>query len=197
MTSPICGLKELIFLVSILMLRSASSRATEWKIVPLPGRALDIAENNGSIWVCGADELITVSADGGKTWTTKHSLKNGRLLLSLGFADRTFGYAAGTGGAILITKDGGDTWNPLSVPSQTVYQASFSDEKHGIIQTPGAIYTTVDGGANWNAVQIDLSSQKLKGFNYVLTVLAADANHLAIVLSEGGSSANAYRLLLT
>lgn len=116
--------------------------------------------------------------------------------MSLGFADNQFGYAVGTGSAILITNDGGDTWNPLSVPSQTVYQASFSDQKHGIIQTPRTIYTTIDG-ANWNPVQIDLSSEELKGFNYILTVLAADANHMAIVLSEGNSSANAYKLLFT
>jgi Photosynthesis system II assembly factor YCF48 len=197
MTAPTVGFRQLVLILVVLVLRCAPSFASEWRTVSLPARALNIMENNGSIWVCGADELIAVSADGGKTWTTKHTVKNGRLLLSLGFADKQFGYAAGTGSTILITNDGGDTWNPINVPSQTVYQASFSDQKHGIIQTPRTIYTTIDGGANWNPVQIDLSSEQLKGFNYVLTVLAADGNHMAIVLSEGNSSANAYKLLLT
>jgi hypothetical protein len=197
MTALIVGFRQLALILVVLMLRCAPSSASEWRTVSLPARALNVIENNGSIWVCGADELIAVSADGGKTWTTKHNVKNGGLLLSLAFADKQLGYAAGTGGAILITNDGGDTWNPLSVPSQTVYQASFSDQKHGIIQTPRIIYTTTDGGATWNLVQIDLSSEDLKGFNYALAVVAVDANHMAIVLSEGNSPANAYKLLLT
>lgn len=197
MTAPRVRFRQLAIIVVVLVLRCGPSFASEWQTVSLPSRALNIVENNGSMWVCGADELIAVSADGGKTWTTKHTVKNGGLLLSLGFADKQFGYAAGTGSTMLITKDGGDTWNPINVPSQTVYQASFSDEEHRIIQTPRTIYTTIDGGANWNPVQIDLSREELKGFKYVLTVLAADANHMAIVLSEGNSSANAYKLLLT
>ena len=191
------GLKQLVLILLVLTLRCVPLPASEWKTVSLSGRPLGITENNGSIWVCGADELIAVSADGGKTWTTKHNLKNGGLLLSLGFADKEFGYAVGAGGTMLTTKDGGDTWNPLNVPSQTIYQASFSDQKHGIIQTPRTIYTTIDGGTTWNPVQINLSSEELKGFNYALTVLTADANHMAIVLSEGNSPANAYKLFLT
>jgi len=132
-----------------------------------------------------------------KNWTTKRNVPNGKLLLSLGFADKQFGYAAGTGGAILVTTNSGDTWTPVNVPSQIVYQASFADPKHGMIQTPHTIYTTIDGGATWSPVQIDLSSEELKSFSHVLTVQAADANHMAIVLSEGNSFAYAYKLLLS
>lgn len=195
MVAQFVGFRRLVFIFFLLLLKVAS--ASEWRPVALPARALNIAESSGSLWVCGADELITVSADGGKTWTTKHNVRNGRLLLSVGFANKEFGYAIGTGGAILVTSDGGETWNPVSVPSQIVYEASFSDQKHGVIQTARNIYSTVDGGATWNPVQIDLTSEQLKRFTHVLTVVAADANHMAIILSEGNSSAYAYRLLLT
>ena len=197
MTFQFPGFRELVSVLVALLFNSASSPASEWRTVALPTRALNIAENTGNLWVCGADELIAVSADGGKNWTTKHSVANGRLLLSLGFANKQFGYAAGTGGVILVTTDSGDTWTPVNVPSQIVYQVSFSDPEHGIIQTPHTIYTTIDGGATWNPVQIDLSSEELKSFSHVLTVQAADANHMAIVLSEGNSSAYAYKLLLS
>ena len=197
MTVQAAGFRQFVLVLAVLLFNSASSPASEWRTVALPARALNIAENNGSLWVCGADELIAVSADGGKNWTAKHNVANGRLLLSLGFADKQFGYAAGTGGAILVTSDGGDTWTPINVPSQIVYQTSFSDPKHGIIQTPHTIYTTTDGGATWNPVQIDLSSEELKGFSHVLTTLAADVNHMAIVLSQGNSSAYPYKLLLS
>lgn len=191
------GFRQLVLVLVVLLFNSASPPASEWRTVALPARALNIAENNGSLWVCGADELIAVSADGGKNWTTKHHVANGGLLLSLGFADKQFAYAAGAGGAILVTTDSGDTWTPVNVPSQIVYHASFSDAKHGIIQTPHTIYTTIDGGATWNPVQIALSSEELKGFSRVLTTLVADVNHMAIVLSQGNSSAYPYKLLLS
>jgi len=186
-----------LFYVLVLLFSAAASSASEWRTVELPARALNIAENNGALWVCGADELVAVSVDGGNTWTAKHSAKNGSLLLTVGFATQQFGYAAGTGGHILITRDGGNTWDSARVPAQVVYEVAFSDEKHGIIHAPRNIYTTSDGGANWVPVQIDLASQDLKGFSHVLTVVASDANHMAIVLSQGNTSAYAYKLFLS
>lgn len=155
MTAHFFSFRRLLMLLCILLLKVAPSSASEWHTVELPARALNIAENDGSLWVCGADELIAVSTDGGKTWAAQHNVRNGKLLLSVAFANKQFGYAADTGGAILVTNDGGDTWNPVSVPSQVVYEASFSDQKHGIIHTSREIYTTVDGGATWNPVQIN------------------------------------------
>ena len=188
--------RQLVFIFVSLFIVAGSS-ASEWRAVELPARALGIAENNGTLWVCGADELIATSADGGNTWTVKHNAKNGSLLLTVGFADEQFGYAAGTGGQVFITRDGGKTWDSAKVPSQVVYEAAFSDEKHGIIHTPRDIYTTSDGGATWVPVKIDLANEDLKGFSYVLNVVAPDANHVAIVLSEGNSTAYAYKLFLS
>lgn len=135
MTVQAAGFRQFLLVLVVLLFNSASLPASEWRTVALPARALNIEENNGSLWICGADELIAVPADGGKNWTTKHNVANGRLLPSLGFADKRFGYAAGTGGAILVSTDSGDTWTAVKVPSQIVYQASFSDPKHGIIET--------------------------------------------------------------
>lgn len=171
--------------------------ASQWSHVELPARVMNITENDGVFWVCGANELIASSADGGKSWTAKRSEKNGDTLLRIGFANQDFGYAAGTGGRIFLTKDSGNTWNPIKAPAQVVYDAAFSDEKHGLIHTPRSVYTTNDGGASWNEVQIDLASDDLKGFSYVLGIAAPSANDMAIVLSEGDSSANDYRLFLT
>jgi hypothetical protein len=196
MDAFLANLQTLCFF-ALLLLNGVPSVASEWRTVELPARPLNIAENGGTLWVCGADELIAASDDGGKTWSAKHSEKNGGLLLSIGFANGQFGYAAGTGGAILITKDGGKTWDAVKVPAQVVYEAAFSDEKHGLIHTPRAVYTTADAGMTWTPVQIDLTSEDLKGFSHVLTVVAPSADHMAIVLSLGNSSADDYRLFLT
>ena len=72
--------------------------AGEWTTVSLPSRPMNITENNGAFWVCGANELVASSEDGGKTWDVKHSASMGGVLLTIGFANDKFGYAAGTGG---------------------------------------------------------------------------------------------------
>ena len=191
------GIFRLLLVILALLFTSTICSASEWRTVELPARALNIVENHGALWVCGADELISVSEDGANTWTTKHVAKNGSLLLIVGFSGEQFGYAAGTGGRMLVTRDGGSTWDSIAVPSEVVYEASFSDEEHGIIHAQRGIYDTNDGGATWVPVPIDFSDGDLKGFSHVLSVVALDAKHLAIVLSEGNSSANDYRLLLT
>jgi photosystem II stability/assembly factor-like uncharacterized protein len=196
MKSRFVNLKSLV-LTFVLLLNITTCAASEWRSVELPARALNIAENNGTLWVCGADELIAASADGGNTWTAKHTAKNGSLLLTIGFANEQFGYAVGTGGRAFITRDAGNTWVSVKVPSDVVYDADFADEKHGIVHTPQNIYTTSDGGASWTAVQINLAGEDLKGFSHVLSVVAADADHMAIVLSQGNSSAYANKLFLT
>jgi hypothetical protein len=71
----------------------------------------------------------------------------------------------------------------------------MADEKHGVIHTPRTIYTTGDAGTTWTPVQIDLSSEDLKGFSDVLSVVAPSPDRMAIVLSQGNSSAYEYRLL--
>ncbi len=171
--------------------------ASEWRAIHLEARPLNIVENQGAFWVCGADELVANSQDGGKTWNVQHSVKNGGVLLAMGFANERFGYAAGTSGAILFTKDGGTTWSRTKAPAQVIYGLSFSDEQHGLIYTPRTIYTTTDGGATWAGVRIDLGSDDLKGFSHVSTILALDAKHMAIVLSEGNAAYNHQKLLIT
>jgi hypothetical protein len=196
MRSDFRGIPALLFVFSLLCNTQISS-ASEWRTVDLSARPLNIIENHGTLWICGADELIAASTDGGKTWTVKHKAKNGGLLLTVGFANDQFGYAAGTGGAMIVTKDGGTTWDQVKVPSPVTYSISFSDEKHGLIHTPRTVFTTNDGGATWVPVKIDLQSDDLKGFSFVLQILSLDPNHMAIVLSEGNSHANDYRLLIS
>jgi photosystem II stability/assembly factor-like uncharacterized protein len=186
-----------LLLFSVLFSNAVISAASEWRTVPLPARPLNIVENNSSLWVCGADASISVSADGGTTWTQKHLVKNGNLLLTIGFASERFGYAGGTGGEILTTKDGGNTWDSRKAPADVVYEAAFSDETHGIIHTPHAVYFTADGAVTWASVPIDLASDDLKKFSHVLSVVSVAAKQMAIVLSEGNSSVYAYKLFLT
>jgi Photosynthesis system II assembly factor YCF48 len=176
---------------------STINPSSKWDTVELPSRPLNITENKGVLWVCGAAELISESRDGGKTWSVQHFVKNGGVLLTIGFADERFGYAGGTSGALLLTDDGGKTWRRIQAPAQVTYEASFSDKMHGLIQTPKAIYKTSDGGASWAAAEIGLGSEELEGFSHVAAILPLNAKQMMIVLSEGNSTYYSCKFLVT
>jgi len=188
-----CGL----FVAFLVFAASLNAGDSAWRAVDLPSRPMDIAESGGVLWVSGADELISRSSDGGKTWSTQHAMKGGGILLDIGFTGDKFGYAAGTGGVLLVTNDGGTTWNRVKAPEQVIYEASFADERHGLVHARRAIYSTADGGVTWVPVRIDSGSEELKGFSTVGTVLALDEKHMAIVVSEGNSAVYHQKLLIT
>src|ERR1700722_10072987 len=66
-------LLRLCILASLTPVFAMLADAGEWTTVSLPSRPMNITENNGAFWVCGANELVASSEDGGKTWDVKHS----------------------------------------------------------------------------------------------------------------------------
>ncbi len=189
-------LKGAIAAVALFLATATMVTASEWSSVTLPSRPLFITAQGNTMWVCGADEMIASSSDGGKTWTAAHSATSG-LLLSMGFANEQFGYAAGTGNNFLVAKDGGKTWSGLPSPSPVIYELSFADEAHGIAHGKNAVYITPDGGKSWATVKIDLGDDDYKRMSWVSTVVALDAKRMAIIMSEGNSRANHQVLYLT
>jgi len=183
-------------LVLAIMLPALTS-ATDWYHVDLVARPLDITENQGVLWVCGADELISKSTDGGKTWITQHKQKDGGILLQIVFLSPKFGYATGLGGTLLLTGDSGDTWSRIPAPDPVIYAASFSDDKHGLVHTPHNIFATSDGGQSWKPIKIEQDPDDDKPFNYVLSLHALDAQRMLIVMSEGNSSVYHSKYLIT
>lgn len=182
--------------VALFVATATMVTASAWSSVMLPSRPLFITAQGNTMWVCGADEMIASSSDGGKTWTAGHSATSG-LLLSMGFATEQFGYATGTGDKILVTKDGGKTWSSVPAPSPGIYELSFANEANGIAHGLNAVYTTSDGGKSWAPVKIDLGDDDYKRMSWVSTVVALDAKRMAIVMSDGNSSANHQVLYLT
>jgi photosystem II stability/assembly factor-like uncharacterized protein len=168
-----------------------------WLPSTTPFRALAVASDGSSIWACGADEGIAVSADAGAHWKVKHQTPDGNLLLNIQFLNKKFGYSAGTDGLILITEDGGETWTPHPGPNSTVLQISFSDSQHGLIRTPDELEFTADGGKNWSPVVVTHDSDALKTFRYTFSLAVIDADHMAVMLKQGAAQYEPQAFLIT
>lgn len=168
-----------------------------WQSANLAFRALNITSTRNSLWVCGTDETIAVSSDGGAHWEVKHQKVDGGLLLHIDFANSKFGYSAGTGGLILTTEDGGETWESRSGITETILQVSFSDPQHGLIRTPASLFFTVDGGSHWSTLPVEQNSEDMKEFPYTFSLAVLDSSHMAVMMKQGAAQYESQAFLYT
>ena len=184
-----------LFVISLGFLGAADSNP--WRPVVLRHPAVAIASSGGTLWVCGADEMIAKSNDGGQNWEVKHETIGGSVLLSLGFANEQVGWATGSAGILLLTQDGGTSWKSVKVGTDPIYRAAFSDGQHGLIHTIATVQFTTDGGVSWEQVPTLKSDSELKKFKYVLSLAALDADHMAVLLKEGPAQYYDQRIVAT
>ncbi len=156
-----------------------------WHTVSVPFRPINIAKSQNALWICGVHEGIASSKDGGSSWQVQHQSSEGGILLNIGFVDAKVGYAGGTNGLLLLTKDGGQTWLPTKAGTEPILQVAFGDEKHGMIRTPSAVQLTDDGGAHWKEVSALKTDKELAKWKFVFALGALDATHAAIMLKVG------------
>ena len=71
-------------------------------------------------------------------------------LYGVHFIDAKQGWAVGTGGAVLSTVDGGNTWKAASVSKDTLTQVNFATPNNGWTVSIGQVHYTGSGGASWN-----------------------------------------------
>ena len=96
-------------------------------------------------------------------WTAQTSGTT-QSLYGVSFASDTVGWAAGAGGTLLRTTDGGNTWKAQSSKTtQTLYAIAFTDASNGwAVGGRGMIVHTVNGGTTWTA-QTSGTTQALYG----------------------------------
>lgn len=190
------------FLIALLWIptcfaASQNSEDNRWQREALPFHGLNLTSNGNSFWVCGTDEGIATSSDGGQHWRIKHTLKDSGALLLIQFPTPNFGYAAGTGGVLLITNNAGETWDSLNAGADTILQASFSDAQHGLIHTMNALLYTADGGAHWTPIIPSQDPDRLKSFSYPFSLVALDPSHMAVMLKSNGAQYYSQTFLIT
>lgn len=127
-------------------------------------------------WVVGASswsgDCILNTSDGGAHWTMQ--LPGTFLgLQDVCFADTLHGCAVGDYGGI-VTSDGGLTWTPSAVPSQST-AVSFADADHGcVVSASGYLMTTSDGGTTWAWQQVTVDPWMQRAWS---DVWFTDASH--------------------
>ncbi len=187
----------LCLLVSLATAQGDESSHRGWRASTLQFGVLAVASAGSSIWACGTNEGIAVSTDGGAHWQSKHFRPNGNLLFTVQFVNGRFGYATGTRGLILITQNGGETWDAHSAGNAPVLQASFSDAQHGLIRIPDSLEFTADGGSNWSAVSVASDPDVLERFPYTFSLVSLDPDHMAVMLKEGPAQYFSQTFLVT
>jgi photosystem II stability/assembly factor-like uncharacterized protein len=107
-------------------------------------------------WAVGSQGTILHSTDG-TNWIPQPAPIGAGDLNDVFFLDATNGWAAGKiagfGPAVIVTTDGGATWNFTTTQppgTQTLLGVSFSDTMTGVVVGWGGnIFRTTDGGASW------------------------------------------------
>lgn len=151
--------------------------ASAWTSIPLPDMPLDVVEHGGALWVCGANESIARSADGGRHWQLLARREHGQMLFSINFPEAGTIAAFGTEGMRMISHDGGATWErSYAKPYRSLMQVAFATPTLAFASTDQGYGISHDGGASW----------KLRGAGQPLLAVR-DAVHAAMIRDDGDS----------
>ena len=125
------------------------------------GQIKDLYAINGNTFLV-TNEVgdIYKTTDTGASWERVYD--GPQSLNGITFFDATFGWAVGTGGMILVTKDGGDNWevqfNDFDLDFSDVY---FANNVEGWVTSrklSDSIWHTTNGGQEWNAVGLPINT---------------------------------------
>lgn len=145
----------------------ARHAAPLWQAVAVPtdatfSGASFVDSANG--WITGGGwdidgGIVGRTRDGGRSWRFRSGVMPGAgTSFGLGrvqFLDSLRGCAAASGGNVLVTDDGGESWRPAraeGVPGTALFDLQFVDAAHGWAAGPGAVVRSTDGGESWHRV---------------------------------------------
>jgi len=113
-------------------------------------------------WVAGFAGTIIKTTNGGNIWFSQSTGTDSHLF-DIDFIDEYNGIAvgfSGSTGAIIQTKDGGETWSQFLFDYSYLYGCSFISEEniiavgYDIGYSTGLIIYTTNGGETWNKFSI-------------------------------------------
>ena len=128
-------------------------------IAPLAVRSLLLgvcAVPGGGLVAVGERGHLLESRDGGAGWVQAATPARSGLT-AVTFLDREHGWAVGNDEVIVLTRDGGATWqlsHYAPEKQQPLLDVWFGDASHGLaVGAFATIYATADGGQSWQALE--------------------------------------------
>lgn len=154
-----------------------------------------VVVGRGTVTGAGAGPLVRVTANSGQSWTSVLPLGSGNATLNdVAFATNRIGWAVGTGGMIITTFDGGQTWaRQTSGTTAELRSVFFVDVNTGWAVGGGTenaiILKTTNGGDSWQRQAAPADSQ-LRGvwFSDAQTGWAVGAGGMILGTVNGGES---------
>lgn len=138
-----------------------SADGADWRqaaSVPTRSTLTSVAVAGDRVWAAGHDTVILRSDDGGINWTLQNfEPERQQPILDLFFVDQDLGYAIGAYGLMLVTDDGGESWDDL-YPSEDEWHLNallqLEDGRLLIAGEKGISYLSEDGGENWEMIEM-------------------------------------------
>ena len=152
--------------------------AKHWTTIHLPATPLGIAAHGKDLWVCGWDEMIAESQDGGRTWRIRHFDREGDLLFTFAFAPPHHVYAFGAVDEGLASDDGGKAWGNLGRPAFAVTQAFFAGPNHDLLVGPRGF--AFGSPADWHG-------HTGRHLNSIGSAALLDASHSVLLANIAGA----------
>ena len=95
--------------------------------VPVSSTLTAVTHSGDRVWAVGHDSAIIASSDRGATWALQHwAPEDEEPLLDVLFLDAQRGFAIGAYGLILVTSNGGETWERGSVSDEDDFHLNAS-----------------------------------------------------------------------
>ncbi|MGU7771786.1 WD40/YVTN/BNR-like repeat-containing protein [Burkholderia sp. MR1-5-21] len=122
---------------------------------PAPTRMMltDATRAGTRIVAVGEHGVVLLSDDDGHTYRQARRVPVSATLSAVAFADAQHGWAVGQWGAILATRDGGETWEKQRIDTsadQPLFSVNFTNDRDGVaVGLWSLMLQTHDGGNTW------------------------------------------------
>ncbi|GHA40243.1 hypothetical protein GCM10007103_22120 [Salinimicrobium marinum] len=148
-------------IIFIFLITFTSYAQNNWELLnptPSPETGKDVLfVSTSKGFIITAKELL-ITEDAGVTWTKKMELQGAA---DIDFLENT-GFIVGTGGYVVTSKNGGETWTRVSTGSSDNFNSvQIIENKTIILSGTKTIVRSDDGGATWKSHNI--------GGNYAIT----------------------------
>lgn len=128
------------------------------EVVPTRSTLTVVTEADGQLWAAGHDTVILHSGDKGNTWTRHYfDPERGQPVMDLHFTASGRGFAIGAYGLMLVSDDGGESWEELEVSEEGWHLNAMLDLGDGRLMIAGEAgysYRSFDDGETWETLEM-------------------------------------------